>query len=85
MKEFAKFPKGAMSYYFGIKFHIVIDYSTNLPIYAVFTKAKIDDRQVLRQIMEDDKLLGNTGTMFVADKGYQALGLNNWHIKLVTI
>ena len=75
MKEFAEFSKGTMGWYFGIKFHIVIDYSTNLPIYAVFTKAKIDDRQVLKQIMENRELFRNTGTMFVADKGYQALWL----------
>jgi Transposase DDE domain len=75
MKEFAEFSKGTMGWYFGMKFHIVIDYSTNLPIYATFTKAKIDDRQILKQIMEDDDLFNNTGTMFVADKGYQALWL----------
>lgn len=72
MKELAEFSKGTMGWYFGIKFHIVIDYCTNLPIYATFTKAKIDDRQVLRQIMEDQELFRNTATMFVADKGYQA-------------
>lgn len=71
MKEFAEFSKGTMGWYYGIKFHIVIDYSTNLPIYAVFTKSKVDDRQVLKQIMEDDSLFKGTGTMFVADKGYQ--------------
>jgi Transposase DDE domain len=57
---------------FGIKFHIVIDYCTNLPIYATFTKATIDDRQVLTELMESHILFKNTGTMFVADKGYQA-------------
>jgi Transposase DDE domain len=75
MKVFAEFSKGTMGWYFGIKFHIVIDYSTNLPIYTTFTKAKVDDRQVLKQIMEDQELFRNTGTMFVADKGYQALWL----------
>jgi hypothetical protein len=75
MKEFAEFSKGTMGWYFGIKFHIVIDYCTNLPIYATFTKAKIDDRQVLKELMESDTLFKNTGTMFVADKGYQALWL----------
>jgi hypothetical protein len=75
MKEFAEFSKGTMGWYFGIKFHIVIDYSTNLPIYATFTKSKIDDRQVLKELIEDRELFKDTGTMFVADKGYQALWL----------
>jgi hypothetical protein len=72
MIGFAQFSKGTMGWYFGLKLHIVIDYLTNLPIYAKFTKSKIDDRQVMKEIMEDDNLFKDSGTMFVADKGYQA-------------
>jgi Transposase DDE domain len=68
----AQFSKGTMGWYFGLKLHLVIDNLTNLPIYAKFTKAKVDDRQVMKEIMEDDDLFKESGTMFVADKGYQA-------------
>jgi Transposase DDE domain len=72
MYQFAQYSKGTMGWYYGLKLHAVCDYSNNRALYISITSAKLDDRQVLKTIMESDNLFRNTGTMFVADKGYQA-------------
>jgi Transposase DDE domain len=78
MKDQAQFSKGTMGWYYGFKLHLVLDYTTNLPIYITFTQAKTDDRLVLKELMKGNDnnglngLFYNSGTMFVADKGYQS-------------
>ena len=61
-----------MGWYYGFKLHLIIDANNNLPIAVSFSKAKFDDRQFLKEVMEDSQLFKYSGTMFVADKGYQA-------------
>jgi hypothetical protein len=77
MYEFAQYSKGTMGWYYGLKLHAVCDYSNNRALYITITNAKLDDRQVLKVVMESEKLFRNTGTMFVADKGYQAKWLED--------
>jgi Transposase DDE domain len=72
MREYAQYSKSTTGWYYGYKLHAVCDYSNNRAIYISITSAKLDDRQVLKHILESDKLFRNSGTMFVADKGYQA-------------
>jgi hypothetical protein len=72
MYQFAEYSKGTMGWYYGLKLHVVCDYSNNRSLYITITNAKLDDRQVLKHVMETKNFFYNTGTMFVADKGYQA-------------
>jgi hypothetical protein len=72
MYQFAEYSKGTMGWYYGLKLHVVCDYSNNRSLYITITNAKLDDRQVLKHVMETKHFFYNTGTMFVADKGYQA-------------
>jgi Transposase DDE domain len=72
MKQFAQYSKGTMGWYHGLKLHAVCDYSNTRALFVTITNAKLDDRQILKTVLESDKLFRNSGTMFVADKGYQA-------------
>lgn len=70
MKEFAEYSKSTMGFYFGFKLHLTCDYNTQKPIHIMFSNAKLDDRKYLEKLLKNEFI--NTGTMFVADKGYQA-------------
>jgi hypothetical protein len=72
MIDFAQYSKSTMGWYYGLKLHAICDYSNNNPLFISITNAKLDDRKVLEKVMQSDRLFNKTGTMFVADKGYQA-------------
>jgi hypothetical protein len=71
MKNYAQYSKSTMGWYYGLKLHCVMDYENN-PLYFTLTRAKIDDRVVSKQVMQDKELFYGTGTLFVEDKGYQS-------------
>lgn len=73
MREFAEYSKSTMGWFYGFKLHITCDYETKDVIDIMFSRAKLDDRKYLEKLMKTKFL--NTGTMFVADKGYQAIWL----------
>ncbi len=73
MREFAEYSKGTMGWFYGFKLHITCDYETKDVVDFMFSKAKLDDRKYLEKLTS--KTFANTGTMFVADKGYQAIWL----------
>lgn len=77
MKEFAEYSKSTMGWYYGFKLHITCDYESKNVIDFMFSNAKLDDRKYLEKLT--NKIFLNTGTMFVADKGYQA----NWLSELI--
>lgn len=77
MKDFAEYSKSTMGWYYGIKLHLVCDYTNQQrPLFVHFSNAKLDDRQVLAVVMKSD-IFRNSGTMFVADKGYLAKWLED--------
>jgi hypothetical protein len=73
MREFAEYSKSTTGWYYGFKLHITCDYETKNVIDFMFSNAKLDDRKYLEKIMK--QTFQNTNTMFVADKGYQAIWL----------
>jgi len=77
MKEFAEYSKSTMGWYYGFKLHLTCDYETKNPIHLMFSNAKLDDRKYLEKCMTSSNLFFQSGTMFVADKGYQAEWLEN--------
>lgn len=70
MKYFAQYSKSTTGWYYGLKLHSVCDYSNNRALCITITNSTLDDRQFLSKVMET-KAFNNSGTMFVADKGYQ--------------
>jgi hypothetical protein len=70
MAEFAEYSKSTTGWFFGFKLHIACEWDTKKVIDLKFTKAKLDDRKYLEEVMTTRFL--NSKTMFVADKGYQA-------------
>ena len=77
MRDFAEYSKSTMGWYYGVKLHLVCDYTARQrPLFIQFSNAKLDDRQVLATVMKSS-IFRNTGTMFVADKGYLAKWLED--------
>jgi hypothetical protein len=77
MKEYAYYSKSSTGWYYGLKLHMACDYQDGRPLCIHVSKSNLDDRQFLRQLMTNPQLFKHTGTMFVADKGYQAKWLEN--------
>lgn len=77
MRDFAEYSKSTMGWYYGFKLHLVCDYTARQrPLFIQFSNAKLDDRQVLATVMRSS-VFRNSGTMFVADKGYLAKWLED--------
>jgi hypothetical protein len=74
MLGLAKYSKSTTGWYYGFKLHVTIDYLTSKPMYIQLSQSTLDDRQVLAKQMKSKTFI-NSGTMFVADKGYQAAWL----------
>ena len=73
MKEFAEYSKSTTGWYYGFKLHLTIDYKTKNVISFQFSDSVLDDRKYLKQELTTNFL--NSQTIFVADKGYQAIWL----------
>ena len=72
MKNVAQYSKSTTGWYYGWKLHLTMDYETSRVLHLEPSEAKLDDRKYLESIMKDPKLFLESGSMFVADKGYQA-------------
>lgn len=76
MSQYAQYSKSTMGWYYGFKLHLVCDYKTQKPLAIKMSNSKLDDRQFLKFTMLHPNLFYQSGTMFVADKGYSAKWLD---------
>jgi hypothetical protein len=72
MKEYASYSKSTMGWYYGLKLHLVSDWETAEVIDFKFSHSNFDDRQYLKDIINDKDKFFASQTLFVGDKGYQA-------------
>jgi len=70
MEEYAEYSKSTTGWFYGLKLHLTTDWKTKEVLDFKFSNAKLDDRQYLKEILQDSNKFLNSETLFIADKGY---------------
>lgn len=75
MSGVASYSKSTTGWYYGNKLHVACNYRNSKAIHLEFSTNAFHDRKFLAKIMQDKNLFYQSGTMFVADKGYQSIAM----------